>query len=392
MKHLWLGTIVASIALVTLCGCPPNIVQDEVTGDLSVVQLTNINIDKSVSTSGVEIQLKVKLGMYCKDTFIDLPDSDLIRVDAVVWYGNSGMIIPGLNFVPEQPMSYPIPNSFAAGVSEIHITLLGYHRYLPNKSPYAVSGGYWCYLPKIDALLNNELLPEARDSSNNPLGYFSIPVAQLNASGTPIVIDLQNNNTQYVIKGSTYVDPGATAADAVDGDISNKIVTTGSVNTAVAGTYHIYYDVVNHYGLAAYTVVRTIVVAEKPTASYAYFTYASRYPNGNIALSINLNAMFLETIFPNLTSASQIDKISVLRYYDDVTTAPWSTFEDVDFVGDRDLYINMSPGRTKKVRFNIVAVDYSGKIYYANPDYFKVYYNRKLIAKNADGTWTFTVI
>jgi hypothetical protein len=123
------------------------------------------------------------------------------------------------------------------------------------------------------------------------LGSFSIPVADLNASNTPIIIELQNNNTEYVIKDSVYTPPQVKATDNYDG-------------------------------------------------------------------------------LPN---------------------PPWLTYESTDFVGDRLISINMAPGRTKVVKFNVVAIDFSGNIYYANPDYVDIYYNRRQIMNSYDGTWSFNM-
>lgn len=46
-----------------------------------------------------------------------------------------------------------------------------------------------------------------------------------------------------VMVGSTYTPPTVTAYDADDGDITDDIVITGTVNTSVVGTYYVYYDV-----------------------------------------------------------------------------------------------------------------------------------------------------
>jgi hypothetical protein len=60
---------------------------------------------------------------------------------------------------------------------------------------------------------------------------------------------------------STFVDPGATATDEQDGDISTNIVVSGSVNTAVAGEYQLSYTVKNSYGKQA-TTTRKVIVSE----------------------------------------------------------------------------------------------------------------------------------
>jgi hypothetical protein len=62
-----------------------------------------------------------------------------------------------------------------------------------------------------------------------------------------------------VTVGGTFTDPGATAADNVDGNISSRIVVAGdAVNVNVAGTYIITYNVKMLPNAATQT--RTVVV------------------------------------------------------------------------------------------------------------------------------------
>lgn len=62
---------------------------------------------------------------------------------------------------------------------------------------------------------------------------------------------------------STYVDPGATASDPHDGDITSRIAVTGlsDLNTEIAGDYLIRYNVANAAQLAAVEVVRLVRVS-----------------------------------------------------------------------------------------------------------------------------------
>lgn len=64
--------------------------------------------------------------------------------------------------------------------------------------------------------------------------------------------------------GDTYTEQGATAKDDTDGDLTNKISTSGSVNTSKAGKYTVTYTVKNSKGKTA-TVKRTITVKAKDT-------------------------------------------------------------------------------------------------------------------------------
>ncbi|RKE98898.1 immunoglobulin-like domain-containing protein [Ichthyenterobacterium magnum] len=79
------------------------------------------------------------------------------------------------------------------------------------------------------------------------------------------VITLNGASTINLNVGDSYTDQGATATDNVDGDLTSSIVTTGSVNTAIAGTYSINYNVSDAAGNAATQVIRTINVIADTT-------------------------------------------------------------------------------------------------------------------------------
>ena len=60
-----------------------------------------------------------------------------------------------------------------------------------------------------------------------------------------------------------YVEPGATAANSCDGDISDSIVTGGDVvDTSTVATYQVTYNVEDGEGNAAVTVTRTVNVVD----------------------------------------------------------------------------------------------------------------------------------
>ena len=81
------------------------------------------------------------------------------------------------------------------------------------------------------------------------------------ADTTAPEITLIGASSLSIAVGVAYVEPGATAQDNVDGDISARIATDNSaVNTAVPGTYTVTYNVSDTAGNAAAQVVRTVVV------------------------------------------------------------------------------------------------------------------------------------
>ena len=62
------------------------------------------------------------------------------------------------------------------------------------------------------------------------------------------VITLIGANPATINVGENYIDPGATAFDIEDGDITSDIIASSTVNTAVAGTYTVTYNVSDSQG------------------------------------------------------------------------------------------------------------------------------------------------
>ncbi|MFY0598921.1 MAG: DUF5011 domain-containing protein [Cyclobacteriaceae bacterium] len=77
------------------------------------------------------------------------------------------------------------------------------------------------------------------------------------------VITLLGDAEMTITVGDTFADPGATANDNVDGDISTSIVVTGTVDVSTIATYTLNYNVSDAAGNAAAEVSRTVIVAEK---------------------------------------------------------------------------------------------------------------------------------
>ncbi len=76
------------------------------------------------------------------------------------------------------------------------------------------------------------------------------------------VITLTGSSSMTINRGSTFQDPGATASDNIDGNITNKIIVSGSVNINKVGTYTITYNVSDSAGNVATPVKRTVVVID----------------------------------------------------------------------------------------------------------------------------------
>ena len=76
------------------------------------------------------------------------------------------------------------------------------------------------------------------------------------------VLTLKGSTSMTLTVGETFKDPGATAKDDKDGDLTSKISVSGTVNTAAAGEYKLVYKVTDSSGNST-TKTRTVTVKEK---------------------------------------------------------------------------------------------------------------------------------
>ncbi len=112
----------------------------------------------------------------------------------------------------------------------------------------------------------------------------------------PPEITLKGNNPMVVLLGGTYNEPGATAIDNVDGDITDKIVISGSVNTSVLGSYTITYTVSDQAGNEA-VKERTVNVDEDVVPPVITL-------NGDNPMEVEEGAPYVE---PGATALDDID-------------------------------------------------------------------------------------
>ena len=81
---------------------------------------------------------------------------------------------------------------------------------------------------------------------------------------TKPVISLIGQNQLTINMGTEYIDDGATAIDAEEGDLTSSIVTVNPVNTGVAGNYYVSYNVQDSVGEFADEVTRLVRVKNDP--------------------------------------------------------------------------------------------------------------------------------
>lgn len=88
------------------------------------------------------------------------------------------------------------------------------------------------------------------------------------ADTTPPQLNLIGDAQITLLQNQTYQDQGATAQDDTDGNISNKIVISGKVDTAVTGNYQLKYNVTDNAGNSAPELTRSISIQENVNSIY----------------------------------------------------------------------------------------------------------------------------
>ena len=94
-----------------------------------------------------------------------------------------------------------------------------------------------------------------------------------------IKLDGETELSLYV--GDIYQESGAIAIDNYDGDITDKIIISGTVDTSKVGTYELKYTIKDSSGNENF-VIRKIIVKKKivkPTTNYNCVKYSDNYNN-----------------------------------------------------------------------------------------------------------------
>ena len=85
---------------------------------------------------------------------------------------------------------------------------------------------------------------------------------QSNNSPSILTISLKGDNNVTIIQGSKYEEPGFTAHDSIEGDLTNRVITNGTVDTNTIGTYTITYTVINNKGTMMETTRKITVIED----------------------------------------------------------------------------------------------------------------------------------
>ena len=104
------------------------------------------------------------------------------------------------------------------------------------------------------------LVYSVSDSGNNFVSVTRTVIVSSIPDTTPPVITLNGPSTLLITMGDNWTDPGATASDNVDGDLTSSITSSGTIDTSTTGSYTLIYSVSDTAGNTA-SVIRTLIVS-----------------------------------------------------------------------------------------------------------------------------------
>ena len=229
----------------------------------------------------------------------------------------------------------------------------------------------------INNYLDNKMIITAKDKSNNQI-IKEITIKKEDTQKPTIT--LKGNTTMYLTYGTSYLEPGYTASDNCDGDITDRVEVTGSVSTSI-GTYKLTYSVTDNSGNKE-TVTRTITIRNNNLYNSGtigngtiYLTFDDGPNNGttNVILDILKETGVKATFFVTCNGPDSLIK----RMYDEGHTVALHTashnysyiyssidnyFADLNKVSDR--VKNITDIDSKIIRFpggssNTVSRNYS---------------------------------
>ncbi len=148
------------------------------------------------------------------------------------------------------------------------------------------------------------------DGPGNTSGTFYIDniTQSVTIDTTPPVITLNGDATVTLTAGESFTDPGATANDNFDGDISGNIVVGGdTVDTDTPGTYVITYNVMDATGNVATEVIRTVIVEPCSDTNNLEFPIDFDCPTIDYAAKIVGNVSFEVIDNPEMSGINAMD-------------------------------------------------------------------------------------
>lgn len=211
---------------------------------------------------------------------------------------------------------------------------------------------------------NDVVIYRVSDSSGNttevrrPIKY---------GDNTPPELQLLGSSSITIDAGTSFKDPGFTAVDNIDGDISGKVKVSGSVDIYIPGTYKIRYSVIDSFGNVA-EATRTVVVKGRvqsqtviPNGKVIYLTFDDGPSSHTVRLLEILKKYNVKATFFVVGTAdcSKLKDIvdqghaigihSTTHIYEDIYASEEAFFNDLNTMSD--IIYRYTGVRTKLMRF-----------------------------------------
>lgn len=145
----------------------------------------------------------------------------------------------------------------------------------------------------ISKVGNYTVIYSVTDSARNKTNITRHVNITLTLDTLAPVVTLKGENPVIIIEGTTYLEAGAIAEDDRDGNITDKIIVRGDINTTKLGNYNIIYSVLDDDGNKA-SITRDVYIVQ----TYKNFE------------NININGWSIEYDYSN--------KAQVVNIYDDI--------------------------------------------------------------------------
>lgn len=184
-----------------------------------------------------------------------------------------------------------------------------------------IEPGYMAIDSKDGNITNKVVVTGNVDTTK--VGTYTIKYSITNSTGTTkelvrqvtvrskktgnITFTLLGNKTIKIDNGGVFNEPGYKATDTIDGNITNKVIVTGKVNTKLPGTYTIKYSITNSTGITK-TLERNVIVSSDLTITLTNKT--SSYIAGTVDILVEVSGDdFKELHLPDGTIISSTTAI-----------------------------------------------------------------------------------
>lgn len=176
-----------------------------------------------------------------------------ILIQNIFKTGPTILLTPQVTVPTNQPVTVTMEVYAQTGVAEVKYEFGQHHE------AHFASGGTSLSLADLRIMVtdNGWLTVYVKDHAGNETVEY---IEMTNIDRDKPVIELIGPDRMRIQSGGVFTDPGATAWDDQDGDLSAAVVVSDDVNPNRSGTYQVEYRVADRAGNEADPVIRTVIV------------------------------------------------------------------------------------------------------------------------------------